>query len=176
MGSGIFTRKADELSFHDKIQQSSIDFTRFSIGKRSNRSAKEITIVGIGKVTQSSIILSHRDKQSNTQAHKEQAKKRRTKKRGRIKRQGWSGGEENERQMANNVMRGIRVCDGYLVCLDLMQPPRQRSQKWLVAGRSNLNLTWCKPPRQRCQKSFLLPLEHCVGFPLKRKGWCSEAA
>ena len=24
-----------------------------------------------------------------------------------------------ERQMANNVMRGIRVCDGYLVCLDL---------------------------------------------------------
>ena len=30
-----------------------------------------------------------------------------------------SGGEENERQMANNVMRGIRVCDGYLVCLDL---------------------------------------------------------
>ena len=40
-------------------------------------------------------------------------------KRGRIKRQGWSGGEENERQMANNVMRGIRVCDGYLVCIDL---------------------------------------------------------
>jgi len=30
-----------------------------------------------------------------------------------------SGGKENERQMENNVMRGIRVCDGYLVCLDL---------------------------------------------------------
>ena len=30
-----------------------------------------------------------------------------------------SGGEENERQMANNVMRGTRVCDGYLVCPDL---------------------------------------------------------
>ena len=27
-----------------------------------------------------------------------------------------SGGEENERQMANNVMREIRDCDGYLVC------------------------------------------------------------
>ena len=39
--------------------------------------------------------------------------------RGRIKRQRSSGGEENERQMANNVMRGIRVCDGYLVYLDL---------------------------------------------------------
>ena len=28
-------------------------------------------------------------------------------------------GEENERQIANNVMRGIRVCDGYLVFLDM---------------------------------------------------------
>ena len=26
-----------------------------------------------------------------------------------------SGGEENERRMANNVMRGTRVYDGYLV-------------------------------------------------------------
>ena len=34
-----------------------------------------------------------------------------------------SGGGENERQMANNVMRGIRVCDGYLVCLDLWISP-----------------------------------------------------
>ena len=42
-------------------------------------------------------------------------------KRGQIKRQGWSGGEENERQMANNVMRGRWVCDGYLVCLDLSE-------------------------------------------------------
>ena len=23
---------------------------------------------------------------------------------------------------------------------------------------------------------LVLPLEHCVGFPLKRKGWCSKAA
>ena len=30
-----------------------------------------------------------------------------------------SGGEENERRMENNVMRGRRVYDGYLVCLDL---------------------------------------------------------
>jgi hypothetical protein len=30
-----------------------------------------------------------------------------------------SGGEENERQMANNVMQDMRVYDGYLVCLDL---------------------------------------------------------
>ena len=29
------------------------------------------------------------------------------------------GGEENERQMENNVMREMRVYDGYLVCLDL---------------------------------------------------------
>ena len=44
---------------------------------------------------------------------------RKDRERRRIKRQRWSGGEENERQMENNVMRGIRVCDGYLVCLDL---------------------------------------------------------
>ena len=30
-----------------------------------------------------------------------------------------SGGEENERRMANNVMQGRRVNDGYLVWLDL---------------------------------------------------------
>ena len=30
-----------------------------------------------------------------------------------------SGGEENEKRMANNVMRGMRVYDGYLVCLGL---------------------------------------------------------
>ena len=30
-----------------------------------------------------------------------------------------SGGEENERRMANNVMQGRRVYDGYLVWLDL---------------------------------------------------------
>ena len=30
-----------------------------------------------------------------------------------------SWGEENERQMANNVMQGRRVYDGYLVWLDV---------------------------------------------------------
>ena len=30
-----------------------------------------------------------------------------------------SGGEENERRTANNVMQGRRVYDGYLVWLDL---------------------------------------------------------
>ena len=148
MSSGIFTRKAGELIFHDKIQQSSIDFTRFGIGKRSNRSAKEIIIVGIGK--SHNLVLSWAivtNKQSNTRAKERQARKRQIEKRGWIKRHGWSGGEENERQMPNNVMREIRVCDGYLVC-------------WLLR----------RPPWQRRQKSFLLPLEHCVGFPLKRKG------
>ena len=65
MGSSVFTRKVGELTFHNKIQQSSIDFTRFGIGKRSNQSAKEIIIIGIGEVTQFSIILSQRDKQAN---------------------------------------------------------------------------------------------------------------
>ena len=62
-------------------------------------------------------------KQTNTQANRKQAgkkrqieKEREDRERGRIKQQGKSGGEENERQMGNNVMREIRVCDGYLVC------------------------------------------------------------
>ena len=63
------------------------------------------------------------NKQSNTQAHKKQAK-RDERKRGEEKKKVFenrfrSGGEENERRMANNVMRGRRVYDGYLVCLDL---------------------------------------------------------
>ena len=53
-----------------------------------------------------------------------------------------SGGEENERQMATNVMRKIRVVMG----------------TWYV-------LTWHRSPRQRRQKSFLLPLEHPLVFP-----------
>ena len=73
MSSGIFTRKARELIFHNKIQQSSIDFTRFGIGKRSNRSAKEIIIIGIGEVTQFGSILSHRDRQAIQHTSKQKA-------------------------------------------------------------------------------------------------------
>ena len=57
MGSGILTRKVGELIFHNKIQQSSIDFKRLNIIKRSNRSTKEIIIIGIGEITQIVIIL-----------------------------------------------------------------------------------------------------------------------
>ena len=61
--------------------------------------------------------------QSNTQAHKKQARGN-ERKRGEEKAKVFenrfrSGGEENERRMANNVMRGRRVYDGYLVWLDL---------------------------------------------------------
>ena len=34
-----------------------------------------------------------------------------------------SGGEENERRMANNLMQDMRVYDGYLVWLDLVISP-----------------------------------------------------
>ena len=61
--------------------------------------------------------------QSNTQAHKKQAK-RDDRKRGEEKAKVFenyfrSGGEENKRRMANTVMQGRRVYDGYLVWLDL---------------------------------------------------------
>ena len=77
MSSGIFTRKAGEVIFHNKIQQSSINFTRFSIGKRSNRSAKEIIIISIGEVTQFGSILSHRDKQAIQHTSKQKGKRKR---------------------------------------------------------------------------------------------------
>ena len=64
------------MIFHDKIQKSSIDFTRFIIGKRSKRGAKKIIIVGIGKVTQFGIILSHRDKQAIQHTSKQEANKK----------------------------------------------------------------------------------------------------
>ena len=119
MGSSIFTMKAANWSF----------MTRFS--KAALISQDSASVIGAIGVLRKSLLLvlekSHNlvlswaivtSKQSNTQANKKQAKEANGK-RARIKRQRWSGGEENERQMANNVMRGIRVCDGYLVCLDL---------------------------------------------------------
>ena len=109
MGSGIFTRKAGELIFHDKIKQSSIDLTRFNIDNRSNRSANKIIIVGIGEVKQFAIVLSHSDKQAiqHTQANKKQANDKHTAEEGQIERQGWSGGEENERQKCNAKDKGL---------------------------------------------------------------------
>ncbi|MCL8557234.1 hypothetical protein NAB29_19150, partial [Proteus mirabilis] len=77
------------MIFHDKIQQSSINFTRFSIGKRSNRSAKKIIVVGIGKVTQFSIILSHRDKQAIQHTSKQEASEK----------------EANEKERVNKTAR-----------------------------------------------------------------------
>ena len=62
MSSGIFTRKAGELIFHNKIQQSSIDLTRLNIIERGNRSTKEIIIIGIREITQFGIILHHGNK------------------------------------------------------------------------------------------------------------------
>ena len=124
MGSGIFTRKARKLIFHNKIQQSCINFTGFSISSGSNRSANKIIVIGIGKVTQFGILLSHRDKASNptqkhTKANEEDEWKRGKEKAKVFKHCFRSGGEENERRMANNVMQGMRIYDGYLVCLDL---------------------------------------------------------
>ena len=61
---------------------------------------------------------------SKKKAHSDTIKQKIERKRGKEKANLFenrfrSGGEENERRMANTVMRGMRVCDGYLVCLDL---------------------------------------------------------
>ena len=55
-----------------------------------------------------------------TQANK-RSNERRVKKRANLFENRYrSGGEENERQMANNVMQEMIVYDGYLVWLDLV--------------------------------------------------------
>ena len=53
--------------------------------------------------------------QSNTQANKRTAREEANLFENRFR----SGGEENEKRMANNVVKEMRVYDGYLVCLDL---------------------------------------------------------
>ena len=118
----IFRLSGDPL-----IQDSlSINFTRFSIGSRSNWSPNKIIVVGIGKVTQFSIILSHCDKQSILHTSTQVASEKRRTEKGEEKAKVFknhlrSGGEEKERRNANNVIRGRRVYDGYLVCLDLCE-------------------------------------------------------
>ena len=123
MGCGIFIGKAGKLIFHNRIQQSGVDFTRFHISSGRNRSTNKIIIIGVGKVTQFVILLSHHDKASNpTHEHTRDKRKRganRKEKAKVFKNRFRSGGEENERRMANNVMREMRVYDGYLVCLGL---------------------------------------------------------
>ena len=54
-----------------------------------------------------------------TQANKRSNGKKANKRANLFENRFRSGGEENGRRMANNVMRGMRVYDGYLVCLDL---------------------------------------------------------
>ena len=153
MSSGIFTRKAGELIFKNKIQQSSIDFTRFNIIKRINRSAKEIIIVGIGKVTQwyclapSRQAIQHTSRHTSRQAREKIGKERANK---TIK---VNGEEENERQMENNVSAREMSLYGYLVCLDL---------------REDLPGNGARNP-----SCYVLSLRW---FSLKRKGRCSTVA
>ena len=57
---------------------------------------------------------------STQKENKEDERKRGEEKANRFKNCFRNGGEENERRMANNVMREMRVYDGYLVCLGLV--------------------------------------------------------
>ena len=123
MGCGIFIGKAKKLIFHNKIQQSAINFTRFRTSAKSNQSTNKIIVIGVGEVTQFGILLSHCDKAiqhtSTQKASEEDERKRGEEKANIFKNRFRSGGEENERRMANNVMQEMRVYDGSLVCLDL---------------------------------------------------------
>ena len=64
--------------------------------------------------------------------------------------------------MENNVMQEIRVVMGTWY-VDFCIDSPVTAQEMARCRESNLDLR--EPPRQRRQKSFWLPLEHCVGFP-----------
>ena len=120
MGRRIFTRKAGKLICHNKIQQSGINFIRFCTSGGSNRSTNKIIIISIGKITQLGVFLRHRDKASNLthEQKNEKMNERREKEKGKsFENHFRSGGEENKRQMAKNVMQEMRVYGGYLVGL-----------------------------------------------------------
>ena len=80
MGHDILIRSTGKLIFHNKIQQSSIDLTRLNIIKRSNRSTKEINIIGIGEITQLGVLFSHHDYATRLHSKPDLTRKRRTKK------------------------------------------------------------------------------------------------
>ena len=62
MGRVILIRSTGKLIFHSKIQQTGINITRLcTSGRRSNRSANKIIIIGVGKLAQLGVFLSHRD-------------------------------------------------------------------------------------------------------------------
>ena len=158
MSSGIFTRKAGELIFHDKIQQSSISQDSASVRGAIRVLRKSLLLV---LVKSHNLVVSWAiatNKQSNTRANKRQAKKGKRKRRrgrrnrGRIRRQGWSGGKENERQMATNVMREIGIVMGtwYVDFLHRFPSNGARNSSCYL-----LSLRWFSP---------------------KRKGWCSRVA
>src|SRR3989337_261645 len=82
MGRSILIRSTRKRIFHNKIQQSGINITRFrTSGGRRNRSANKIIVVGIGKVTQLGVLLSHRDYATRLHSKTDLTRKRRTKKR-----------------------------------------------------------------------------------------------
>ena len=87
MGCDIFTRKAGKLIFHNKIQQSGINFIRLHTSGGSNQSTNKIIVIGVGKVTQFGILLSHRDKASNPTHKHTKSKRRRRMEERRRKRQ-----------------------------------------------------------------------------------------
>ena len=104
MSSGIFTRKAGGLIFQNKIQQSGIDLTRLIIIKRSNRSTKEIIIIGFEK--SHNLVLSCAMATSNP-THKQTERQREKGKRERE--------EEIGKERANKTMkwgRGKREANG----------------------------------------------------------------
>ena len=87
------------------------------------------------------------------------------------KTEGWSGGEENERQMANNVMQGGRLCDGYLVCLDLCEDlPGNGARNCTLAGGWIVTWLGVSHPGNGARNPSCYLLSTALVFPWRGKG------
>ena len=132
MGCDIIIRSTGKLIFHNKIQQSSINITRLcTSGGRSNRSANKIIVVGIWEITQTWCSLESwwlRNKIELKNRSDENGERKTGRKNWQFL---WSGGEENERQMKNNVnCEEMRFVIRNLVYVE--DPPRQRRKTFLL--------------------------------------------
>ena len=148
MSSGIFTGKAGELIFHNKIQAALIsqDSTSLRGSIRVLRKSLLLVLVKSHNLVVSWAIATNKQiahKQTRRQWKREEIGKERANKTAR-----WSGGEENERQMTNNI--NAREMGLWWVL-------------WYV-------LTWAKTSPATAPEILLATSWACVGFPWRGKG------
>ena len=132
MGCDILIRSTGKLIFHKKIQQSSINVIRFPLvaGGAIGVPIKSLLLVfeKSHNLVFSWVMMTTQQDCTQKQIRQENDERNREANKGKFL---WSGGEENERQMANNVnCEEMRFVIRNLVYVE--DPPQQRRKKFLL--------------------------------------------